>query len=460
MTRLSSRRLAFTSSSCACRNSCRSSSASCSSSASGLIGPMSRSSRSSSRAAAGERGARRHFGCGRVERRPPARRRTRCAGVSTAVSSRRRVSASSTSRRCRSSRTSSSSCSACARVRAQLLELIAGGRGALGLGPAGGAPTTEQLVDPLGELAQTLPDRGVARAPLFERDPVLLRLGPPLGVAREAVVDLGEPVLEHLAPLGELRGAERRGRDADAATVVARSSSSSCTRRARLEERLRFGGLGLERRAPAPRARRCPRRRRLAGLAARPARRRSRASSTSRCVRSACDAGTRRVRSRRARGPRAARLPRPRLRRRGGRSSSALAASSARAVRRRAASSDSSARGDGVVERGAAWRPGRRHRGATSRGRRSGRRRSRDDGERRLAEHEIEGARPVAVGEERTVEQPLDRGGEPRHRAAHAVGEEAGARARWAPAGAHAAAVPGDEQRDAPASPPASRASA
>ena len=53
ITRASSRRVLRTSSSCFCKNSWRSSSASYSVSASGLIGPMSRSSRSSSRARAG-----------------------------------------------------------------------------------------------------------------------------------------------------------------------------------------------------------------------------------------------------------------------------------------------------------------------------------------------------------------------------------------------------------------------
>ena len=149
------------------------------------------------------------------------------------------------------------------------------------------------------------------------------------------------------------------------------------------------------------------------------------ASSTSRCVRSVC------TRARDRSIPSSSWTAR--------RSASAAAASSSRRASRSAlaasrvsrtttrASSDSSARVTGVVERGA-----RGGEGVATQAPRAAAAEAvtaiGDDRERRLAQHEIEGPRPVAVGEDRAVEQPLDRGREPRHRAAHAIGEQAGAR--------------------------------
>ena len=146
---------------------------------------------------------------------------------------------------------------------AELLELIARGGGPLGLGPPGGAPAVQHLVDALGELAEAAADRGVPEPALLERDPVLLGFGASLRIAGEPVVDLGESVLEHLAPFGELRGAQLqvaalrrprswRARRARAAPARAtRTATAPRPRRPpvmRVHARARMGRLGAERR--------------------------------------------------------------------------------------------------------------------------------------------------------------------------------------------------------------------
>ena len=123
ITRVSSRRLALTSSSCSWRKRWRSCSASCSSSASGLIGPISRSSRSRSRARpasvvpSGTCGATASSADSGSTSYSVRRR-------STAVSRRSRVSASSISARWARSRTSVSSRSSSAALGAQRVELL------------------------------------------------------------------------------------------------------------------------------------------------------------------------------------------------------------------------------------------------------------------------------------------------------------------------------------------------
>ena len=110
ITRCSSRRELFTSSSCCTRKSCRSCSASYSSSASGLIGPMSRRSRSRSRARPASVVPSGTSGAGASSATPGSQSKS-VRMRSTAASSRMRFSASSTSRRCWRSRTPASSCS-------------------------------------------------------------------------------------------------------------------------------------------------------------------------------------------------------------------------------------------------------------------------------------------------------------------------------------------------------------
>ena len=122
ITRTSSRRVSRTSSSCSSRNVCRSWSSLNSSSASGLIGPSSRSSRSSSRTRAGGVDA---LGQRRASA-PPRRRRVRCRDRGAASRPRSRAAAclglldARARRAC--SRTSSSCRSALGRAAAQLVE--------------------------------------------------------------------------------------------------------------------------------------------------------------------------------------------------------------------------------------------------------------------------------------------------------------------------------------------------
>ncbi len=132
---------------------------------------------------------------------------------------------------------------------AELLELIARGGGPLRFGPPSGAPAAQHLVDALGELAQAAADRGVPEPALLERDPVLLGFGPAFGIAGEPVVDLGESLLEHLSPFGELRGAQLQvaplagcGRGALVELEL--------HQRTRREQRLRLGRLRFEGRHP------------------------------------------------------------------------------------------------------------------------------------------------------------------------------------------------------------------
>ena len=129
---------------------------------------------------------------------------------------------------------------------ADLLQLPTGLGRTFGFDPAGGAPAAEELVDPGGELRQPCVDGRVPAPATFQRTLVALDLGPAFRVAGEAVVDLVQPVLEHLATLGELRGAE-----VELATLRADGRGTfvelQLDQRPRLEQRLRFGGLGLER---------------------------------------------------------------------------------------------------------------------------------------------------------------------------------------------------------------------
>ena len=132
MTLASSRRDSFTSSSWLSRNSWRSCSASNSSRASGLIGPMIRSSRSSSRtrpAGVDALGQRRALGGhGHVGLESRSRR-----SASTAVSMRSLISASSISSRCWRSRTSASALLGLGPLLAQPVELGGDRAGRLGL---------------------------------------------------------------------------------------------------------------------------------------------------------------------------------------------------------------------------------------------------------------------------------------------------------------------------------------
>ena len=129
--------------------------------------------------------------------------------------------------------------------RAQLLQLVAGGRGPLGLGPARGAPAGQHRVDAFGQLGEPTADGLVPEPAVLERDPVLLGFGATLRVARESVVDLGQAVLEHLPAFGELRGAH-----VELAALAGHRGGAlvelELHQRARLEQRLGFGGVGFE----------------------------------------------------------------------------------------------------------------------------------------------------------------------------------------------------------------------
>ncbi len=114
ITRNSSRRLSFTSSSCCWRNVWRSASASCSWSAKGLIGPNIRSSRSSSRARPASVVPSGTSGWG-ASRATAGSQSKSARSFSIAFSSRMRVSASSISARLSFSRVSAPSCSSPAR---------------------------------------------------------------------------------------------------------------------------------------------------------------------------------------------------------------------------------------------------------------------------------------------------------------------------------------------------------
>ena len=284
---------------------------------------------------------------------------------------------------------------------------------------------------------------------------MLLGLGAPLGVARQSVVDLGQSLLEHRAALGELRGAH-----VELATLAGHGGGAfvelELHQRARLEERLRLGGVGLEHGHPhlergdaldvgfALRLQRL-----LLG------RDRGELHLALRAL--GLHAARAALGARRARGPHAARRRRRRLRRVDERrarrwrrrASRARPCGLRRLPRPRVRASSSAAR---VA---ASASPPRRHEPRPpKRSPRLG-----DDGERRLAQHEVERARPVAVGEDRTVEQPLDRGGEAGDGAAHAVGEGPGPGTLGAGGRGPATPDASATTSSAPESPSASRAS-
>ncbi len=249
-----------------------------------------------------------------------------------------------------------------------------------------------------------------------------LGLGAPLGVACETVVDLGQSVLEHRAPFGELGGT-----DVEVATLPGDGGGAlvelELHQRTRLEQRLRLGRVGLEHgdahfeRGDAFDI----------GLALRLQR-----------VLLRGDRGELHV-ALRSFGvhPRTRTLHTVELVDgasfgvgRGGFVSPAGLEIGTRGVERLAHDHAGLVGflgpGAGVVECGA----GRSQCVATQAPRTTPAQTVTalgDDGERRLAQHEIEGARPVAVGEQRTVEEALDRRGEAGDGAAHRVGEETSA---------------------------------
>ena len=251
---------------------------------------------------------------------------------------------------------------------------------------------------------------------------MLLRLRPPLGVTRQPVVDLDAGGAR--APAGAPRSPRRapRARAVAPPTVVARSSSSSCTSARDVEQRLRLGRFGLERGdAHLERGDRLDV---------------GRALEVQRVL--LCGDGGELDLALRTLGldPRSGLLGGVELVHHTPLALGSRGFVGEASIERVPATCSTSRAASRVVVASAARRCARRrarralprgcrHRGATNRAHQSDRPPG-DDRQRRLAQHEVESVRPVTVGQERAVEHPLDRRRESGPRAADALGEPPG----------------------------------
>ncbi len=196
----------FTSSSCCCRNSWRSSSASYSESASGLTGPISRSSRSSSRARAGSVVPPGTSG-GSAATATSGSQSCSWRTCSIACSSRNRISASSISRRLARSRCSAS----CRSASARSVRSVSRRRPALARGLRLETPSRAQPVGQVLDLAArarrvVAASSAIAAATLFEAPAVRAGLCLLVGPRREALLDFRETRPQYRASLFD-RGA-------------------------------------------------------------------------------------------------------------------------------------------------------------------------------------------------------------------------------------------------------------